>query len=134
MSGEFVSRKDSQSRKFEQRPQIFVKPSFRELCNLVWLIHFSLFTNDWNYNVFDEGLAVLDRVKKIKSKNFLLTTATKSFIFNSLSHIYIYISYICNFVYNSQKIKNNRIQCFDFRFFLAILIIQFTLKFLYIIH
>ena len=33
MSGEFDSRKDSQSRKFEQRPQIFVKLSFRELCN-----------------------------------------------------------------------------------------------------
>ena len=33
MSGEFDSRKDSQSTKFEQRPQIFVKLSFRELCN-----------------------------------------------------------------------------------------------------
>ena len=31
MSGEFDSRKDSQSIKFEQRPQIFVKLSFREL-------------------------------------------------------------------------------------------------------
>ena len=31
MSGEFDSRKDSQSKKFEQRPQIFVKLSFREL-------------------------------------------------------------------------------------------------------
>ena len=31
MSGEFDSRKDSQSTKFEQRPQIFVKLSFREL-------------------------------------------------------------------------------------------------------
>ena len=31
MSGEFNSRKDSQSTKFEQRPQIFVKLSFREL-------------------------------------------------------------------------------------------------------
>ena len=29
MSGEFDSRKDSQSTKFEQRPRIFVKLSFR---------------------------------------------------------------------------------------------------------
>ena len=33
MSGEFDSRKDLQSTKFEQRPQIFVKLSFRELCD-----------------------------------------------------------------------------------------------------
>ena len=33
MSGEFDSRKDSQSTKFVRRPQIFVKLSFRELCN-----------------------------------------------------------------------------------------------------
>ena len=33
MSGEFDSRKDSQSTKFERRPQIFVKLSFRELCD-----------------------------------------------------------------------------------------------------
>ena len=32
MSGEFDSRKDSHSAKFEQRPQIFIKPNFRELC------------------------------------------------------------------------------------------------------
>ena len=32
MSGEFDSRKDSQSTKFERRPRIFVKLSFRELC------------------------------------------------------------------------------------------------------
>ena len=31
MSGEFDSRKDLQSSKFEQRSQIFVKLSFREL-------------------------------------------------------------------------------------------------------
>ena len=31
MPGEFGSRKDSQSTKFKQRPQIFVKLSFREL-------------------------------------------------------------------------------------------------------
>ena len=31
MSQEFDSRKDSQSTKFEGRPQIFVKLSFREL-------------------------------------------------------------------------------------------------------
>ena len=29
ISGEFDSRKDSQSIEFEQRPQIFEKPSFR---------------------------------------------------------------------------------------------------------
>ena len=33
MSGEFDSRKDSQSTKFEQRPQIFIMLSLRELCN-----------------------------------------------------------------------------------------------------
>ena len=33
MSGEFDSRKDSQSTKFELRPQKFVKLSFRELCD-----------------------------------------------------------------------------------------------------
>ena len=32
MSGDFDSRKDSHSLKFEQRPQIFVKLSLRELC------------------------------------------------------------------------------------------------------
>ena len=32
MSGEFDSRKDSQSTELEQSPQIFVKLSFRELC------------------------------------------------------------------------------------------------------
>ena len=31
ISGDFNSRKDSQSRKFDRRPQIFVKLSFREL-------------------------------------------------------------------------------------------------------
>ena len=34
MSEEFDSTKDSQSTKFKQRPQIFVKPSFRELRDL----------------------------------------------------------------------------------------------------
>ena len=33
MSGEFDLRKDSQSTKFERRPRIFVKLSFRELCD-----------------------------------------------------------------------------------------------------
>ena len=33
MSGEFDSRKDSQSKKFERKPQIFVKLSFREFCD-----------------------------------------------------------------------------------------------------
>ena len=33
ISEEFDSRKDFQSRKFERRPWIFVKLSFRELCN-----------------------------------------------------------------------------------------------------
>ena len=44
MSGEFDSRKDSQSAKFEQRPQIFVKLSFRELCNSK-LSHLHAFDN-----------------------------------------------------------------------------------------
>ena len=34
MAGEFDSRKDSQSTKYEQRPQIFIKVSFREVCDL----------------------------------------------------------------------------------------------------
>ena len=34
MSGEFDSRKDLQSTKFQQRPSIFVKLNFRELCDL----------------------------------------------------------------------------------------------------
>ena len=33
MSREFDSRKDSQSTKSERRPQIFIKLSFRELCD-----------------------------------------------------------------------------------------------------
>ena len=33
MSSEFDSRKDSDSTKFEQRPKIFVKLSFGELCD-----------------------------------------------------------------------------------------------------
>ena len=33
MSGEFDSRKDSRSAKFELRPQIFIKQSLRELCD-----------------------------------------------------------------------------------------------------
>ena len=33
MSGDFDSRKDSQSTKFETRTQIFIKLSFRELYN-----------------------------------------------------------------------------------------------------
>ena len=33
MSGEFESGKDSQSTIFERRPRIFVKLSFRELCD-----------------------------------------------------------------------------------------------------
>ena len=33
MSGQFDSRKDSQSTKFERRPRIFVKLSFKELCD-----------------------------------------------------------------------------------------------------
>ena len=32
-SGEFDSRKDSQSTKFERRPQIFIKLRFSELCD-----------------------------------------------------------------------------------------------------
>ena len=33
MSGEFDSREDSQSTKFERRPRILVKLNFRELCD-----------------------------------------------------------------------------------------------------
>ena len=33
MLGEFDSRKDLQSIKFERRPQIFIKPNFKELCD-----------------------------------------------------------------------------------------------------
>ena len=31
MLGDYDSRKDSRSRKFEHRPQLFIKPIFREL-------------------------------------------------------------------------------------------------------
>ena len=33
MSGEFHSKKDSHSTKFERGPRIFVKVGFRELCD-----------------------------------------------------------------------------------------------------
>ena len=33
ISGEFDSRKDSQSTKFKRRPRLFIKLSFRELCD-----------------------------------------------------------------------------------------------------
>ena len=33
MSGEFDSKKDLESTKFERRPRIFVKLSFKELCD-----------------------------------------------------------------------------------------------------
>ena len=33
MSGEFDSRNDSDAAKFERRPLILVKPSFRKLCD-----------------------------------------------------------------------------------------------------
>ena len=33
ISGQFDSRKDSHSTKFEKRPQVFVKLSFRGLCD-----------------------------------------------------------------------------------------------------
>ena len=33
MLGKFDSRKDSHSTKFERRPRIFVKLSYRELCD-----------------------------------------------------------------------------------------------------
>ena len=33
MPGEVDSRKDSQSARFERKPQLFVKLSFRELCD-----------------------------------------------------------------------------------------------------
>ena len=36
MSGGFDSRKDSYSAKFEWRSQIFIKLSFRELCDSKW--------------------------------------------------------------------------------------------------
>ena len=51
MSGKFDSRKDSQSTKFERRPQIFMNLSFRELCdlhafdNLAIIIKFKLVKN-----------------------------------------------------------------------------------------
>ena len=50
MSREFESRKDSRSTKFEQKPQIFVKLSFKEFCdsNLSGLHPFDNMTiNHW---------------------------------------------------------------------------------------
>ena len=43
MSGEFDSRKDSQSTKFERRPRIFVKLSFRELWDSKLSLNFKLY-------------------------------------------------------------------------------------------
>ena len=51
MSGDFDSRKDSHSTKFERSSQIFVKLSFKELCHsklfglyslIIWLLLFEL--------------------------------------------------------------------------------------------
>ena len=53
MSGEFDLRKDSQSTKFEQRPQIFLKLSFSELCD----------QNDLIYMPFD-NMAIIQCVFK----------------------------------------------------------------------
>ena len=42
MSGELDSRKDLQSTKFEQRPRIFIKLSFRELVIENYLVYMFL--------------------------------------------------------------------------------------------
>ena len=49
MSGESDLKKNSQSTKFEQRPQIFVKLSFRKLCDskLSGLHHFDMAIIHW---------------------------------------------------------------------------------------
>ena len=52
MSGVFDSRKDLQSTKFEQRLQIFVKLSFRELCR----------SKLSGLNTFD-NMAIIDKFK-----------------------------------------------------------------------
>ena len=50
MSGEFDSRKDLHSTKFERRPQILVKLSFRELYDSKFVFFFSmiLYIHDMN--------------------------------------------------------------------------------------
>ena len=52
MSGEFDSRKDSHSAKFQRRPQIFLKLGFRELCD----------SKLSGLNPFDK-MAIIHRVK-----------------------------------------------------------------------
>ena len=42
MSGEFDSRKDSESTRFERKPEIFIKLSFRELCDSNYLVYMLL--------------------------------------------------------------------------------------------
>ena len=54
MSGEFDSRKDSHSMKLEERPQIFIKLSFRELCG----------SNLSGLHPFD-NMAIIHSVKKL---------------------------------------------------------------------
>ena len=58
MSEEFDSSKDSQSTKFEWKRQIFVKLSFRELCNLKLS----------GLHPFD-NMAIINWAKEIKNRN-----------------------------------------------------------------
>ena len=58
MSGEFNSRKDLYSTKFEKRPQIFVKLSFRELCD----------TNLSSLHPFDNMARILLIEKYVRSR------------------------------------------------------------------
>ena len=61
MSGEFGSRKDSHLTKLEQRPHIFLKLSFRELCG----------SNLSGLHPFD-NMAIIHRVKnRVKQKGRL---------------------------------------------------------------
>ena len=58
MSGELDSRKDLQSMKFEQRPRIFIKLSFRELSK--WKLS--------GLHVFDNMAIILIKFKLVKGR------------------------------------------------------------------
>ena len=72
MSGEFDSRKNSQSTKFEQRPQIFVKLSFRSFIK-IWdgscpkPCNFGPLDIEWQYytEMHNEYCIFLSKVLKI---------------------------------------------------------------------
>ena len=75
MSGGFDSRKDSQSTKFEQRPQIFRKLSFRELCDSTLS----------GLHIFDKMAIIHYAGQKQKGKSWVLETPIHEVTFVTLT-------------------------------------------------